>query len=266
MSGPKQGKPLIAVIPEDRGKFCFAYDSVGHYTWHGCASPECLALLGAELDKLGWTESSFPHTRRIDDVVGKSPLLADLGKQLFATEWLQAAMTYPHRMIESYALDRQRGGKLPLHGGSGERLTRAGHPEAEDVSCAYFVRSGRMYSFRAKALLYLDDVFQDADGPLIYVEGSHKANYPFMQNYAEGPRSIRQPEGLLRSIPVKAGSLVVLNEALIHGALEKRIDGRRRVVVFTFAPSFVRDWSELPRRASDPARQGYAAPDAEDSH
>jgi hypothetical protein len=266
MSQPKRGTPLTDALVVDPSEFCFAYDSVGHYAWHGCVSPDDVALLGEELDTLGWGESNFPLTRRIDDLVERSPLFAGLGAQLFETPWLLSAMTYPHRLIESYALDRRRGGTLPLHGGAGERLTRAGHPEAEDVSSAYFVRSGRMYSFRTKALLYLDAVLEDADGPLVYVEGSHKANFPFMQTYADGPRSIRRPDGLVRSIPVEKGSLVLLNEALVHGALEKRNDGRRRVVVFTFAPSFVRDWSELPRDASGPAREGYAVPDAEDSH
>jgi hypothetical protein len=247
-------------------RFSFTYDASGYFVWPGYLDTTRAEAMAASLDELGWEESDFECTRRIDAIVEKSPLVRELADAIFRSDWLATAMTYPHRLIESYALDRTVGGSLPIHGGASERLTRAGHAAAEDISCMYLVRSGRMYSLRTKALLYLDSVLDELDGPLTYVEGSHKASFPFVQSFARSPTSVEGAEHLLRQIPVAGGTLVLLNEALVHGALEKRSPGRRRMVVFTFAPSFATDWAELPRDGSELGRLGYVVPDTEDSH
>lgn len=252
--------------PEIDSRFSFTYDATGHYVWPGYLDDARAEAVSASLDEMGWDESGFEHTRRIDAIVEKSPLVRDLAHEIFHSDWLAAAMTYPHRLIESYALDRAVGGSLPIHGGASERLTRTGHAEAEDISCMYLVRSGRMYSLRTKALLYLDPVLDEQDGPLTYIEGSHKASFPFIQCFATGPTSVADTEHLLRQIPVEPGTLVLLNEALVHGAPEKRSIRRRRMLVFTFAPSFATDWAELPRAGSELGRLGYVVPDTEDSH
>jgi len=123
-----------------------------------------------------------------------------------------------------------------------------------------------MYSLRAKVLLYLDAIEDDADGPLFYIEGSHKANHPLMQTFAAGAREIDGYSHLVHRMQFTAGTLVLLNEALVHGALEKLSARRRRVLVFTFAPAFAADWSELRRGDAELHRQGYVVPDTEDSH
>jgi hypothetical protein len=252
--------------PEIDSRFSFTYDATGYFVWPGYLDDVRAETVAASLDEMGWDESGFERTRRIDSIVEKSPLVRELALGIFRSNWLAAAMTYPHRLIESYALDRALGGSLPIHGGATERLTRAGHAAAEDISCMYLVRSGQMYSLRTKALLYLDPVLDEQDGPLTYVEGSHKANFPFVQSFATGPASVAGAEHLLRQIPVEPGTLVFLNEALVHGALEKRSTCRRRMMVFTFAPSFATDWSELARGDSELGRLGYVVPDTEDSH
>ena len=169
-------------------------------------------------------------------------------------------------MIESYALDRHPGGWLPFHGGMSERLGRGGHPEAEDISVAYFVRSGRMYSQRVKALVYLDAIEADEDGPLLYIEGSHKASFAFMQTFSAGRDELANYQHLVRKIAVGAGDVLVLNEAVVHGTRLKLSPARRRVAVFTFAPSFVRSWADLERNSTDIDRSGYVMVDSEDSH
>lgn len=251
---------------ETDSRFIFSYDATGCFVWPRYLDSSKVETAVAALNKLGWGDSGFDHTRRIDGIVEKSAVIREIASDVFESDWLDAAMTYPHRLIESYALDRSRGGSLPIHGGASERLTRAGRAAAQDISCAYLVRSGRMYSLRTKALMYLDPVTEDRDGPLAYVEGSHKANFPFIQSFAAGPSSVDGAEHLLRQIRVEAGTLVFLNEALIHGALEKQSARPRRMMVFTFAPSFATDWSELPRDSSTLARLGYVVPDTEDSH
>jgi hypothetical protein len=250
----------------DAARFAYAYDAAGWFLIPGAVTQGGLDELNGELDRLGWRESDFAGTTRIDELVQRSAFFGGIAEEIAASEWLRAAMTYPHRLIESYALDRGPAGSLPLHGGSSERLTRAGLPLAEDISCAYFVRAGQMYSLRAKVLMYLDDVVRDEDGPLVYIEGSHKANYPFMQTFADGPRAVARYEHLLRRIRVRAGTILLVNEALVHGALEKRSDVRRRMAVLTFAPSFAADWSELARNDTSLRRHGYVVPDTADSH
>jgi len=176
-------------------------------------------------------------------------------------------MTYPHQLIESYALERHNGGWLPFHGGAVERLGRAGHPVAEDISTAYFARANRMYSLRVKALVYLDPIEDDDDAPLLYIEGSHKANFPFMQAFSAGPRELDGYQHLVRSLTVGAGDLVLLNEAVVHGTRTKVSASRRRVAVFTFAPSFVRPWADLDRdHDTGLKRSGYGKVDTEDGH
>ena len=125
---------------DDIARFSYSYDATGLFAWPGYLSPADVAFLAQALDGLGWAQSSFPNTQRIDDIVRRSASIRDVAQDLFTAEWLDAAMTYPHRLIESYAIQRDAGGSLPLHGGATERLTRAGHPNAEDISCMYLFR------------------------------------------------------------------------------------------------------------------------------
>ncbi|HEV2361540.1 MAG TPA: phytanoyl-CoA dioxygenase family protein, partial [Acidimicrobiales bacterium] len=169
-------------------------------------------------------------------------------------------------MIESYAIERGPAGWLPFHGGAVERLGRGGYKAAEDISAAYFVRASRMYSMRVKALVYLDPIEEEEDGPLLYVEGSHKANFPFMQSFSIDPRTLQGYDHLVRRITVDAGDLVLLNEAVVHGTRVKTSPVRRRVAIFTFGPSFVLEWADLGRDNTDLQRSGYGLVDTEDGH
>ncbi len=246
--------------------FAYTYDAVGHFLWPGYVSAGRVDALAADLDQIGWDDSEFARTRRIDELTRKSEVARELATEIFAADWLSLVITYPHRIIESYALDRQPGGWLPFHGGASERLGRSGRPEAEDISVAYLVRSGRMYSHRVKALVYLDPICADEDGPLLYIEGSHKANFAFMQAFSAGPAELDGYQHLVRRITVGAGDALILNEAVVHGTRVKLSPARRRVAIFTFAPSFAGSWSDLGRHSADLSRSGYAMVDTEDSH
>lgn len=246
--------------------FAYSYDAVGHYRMPGYLSLERVGALIEDLDRVGWGDSDFGRTRRIEELINHSEVARALAEEIFAADWLSATMTYPHRMIESYALDRGQNGWLPFHGGAVERLGRGGYPAAEDISTTYFVRAERMYSMRVKALVYLDPIEDDEDGPLLYVEGSHKANFPFMQAFATGPRTLEGYDHLVRRIAVGAGDLVLLNEAVVHGTRAKTTPARRRLAIFTFAPSFVREWADLERDDTNLRRSGYGMVDTEDGH
>ena len=246
--------------------FAYSYDAVGYFHMPGYLSKDRVKDLAESLDLSGWGESELDQTRRIGDLVRRCEVARSLAEEIFSADWLSTVMTYPHRMIESYALERCMGGWLPFHGGAVEHLGRGGHPFSEDISTAYWVRSKRMYSMRVKALVYLDPIMEEQDGPLLYIEGSHKANYNFMEAFSDGPNSLEGYSHLIRQINVGQGDLVLLNEALVHGTRTKTSPKRRRVAVYTFAPSFVCDWLELEPENNNIERSGYAKVDTEDGH
>lgn len=249
----------------DIDRLIYAYDATGLVAVEGYLSQDLLNAVRKELDRLNWSPCDFPNTSRIDGLHHQGTFWRTMASELFENALIKRTLTYPHRLIESYALDRNAGGKLPLHGGSTERLSRHEIPEAEDIAAASFVRDGRIYSMRVKALVYLDSITTTDDGPLVYVEGSHKAHFPYFRTFGTNGVGADRPSELLRPVHVSAGTLIVLNEALVHGALLKQSSARRRVVVFTFAPSFVTNWLELRRGDTNIERQGYAVPDTEDT-
>ncbi|HEU5380456.1 MAG TPA: phytanoyl-CoA dioxygenase family protein [Ktedonobacteraceae bacterium] len=245
-------------------EFDYTYDATGLYSYADYIAPrECQALCD-ELDSLKWEDSEFHMTSRIDSVHRRSDLFMEIAQRISADPFIDRAMTYPSRLIESYALSRMAGGKLPLHGGSSEHLQRFGAPEATDISCAYMFRTGRMYSLRVKALIYLDDISSIEDGPLFYIEGSHKENYSFFRSFLQGSE-VHGFEHLVRHVMVRKGTCIILNEALVHGAEIKTSPQPRRLVVFTYGPTFVTDWRELSRGESHIERIGYVVPETEDA-
>lgn len=119
---------------------------------------------------------------------------------------------------------------------------------------------------RVKVLVYLDPIEDDEDGPLLYIEGSHKGNFPFMQAFSADRRTLEGYDHLVRRITVGAGDLVLLNEAVVHGTRAKTSPARRRTAIFTFGPSFLREWADLRRDDTDLRCSGYCMVDTEDGH
>ncbi len=248
---------------EDRSIFDYTFDATGLYAYRNYIDEEDCRLLGEDLERLTWRNSDFERTNRIDSLHARSDLMMDVARRLLNDPIVDHAMTYPPRVLESYALSRMSGGRLPLHGGSSERLVRFGAPEATDISCAYLFRAGRMYTMRLKALIYIDDILSIDDGPLVYVEGSHKANFPFFRSVMRD-ESFVSNSSLIRPVMVRRGTCILLNEALIHGALMKKTTKPRRLIAITLGPSFVTDWNELTIHTDSVDRSGYVVPDTED--
>lgn len=147
---------------------------------------------------------------------------------------------YPPRLLESYAIKRVAGA-LDLHGGASEFLVNSG---VRDVSAHSWVHDGQLYTLRLKVLVYLDDVISTADGPFLYIEGSHKSAFSFHHAFDSGRRD-SVAANLIRHVELRAGDAVWLNEALLHGAGEKTSKTSRRVLAFTFGPTFMADWQVL---------------------
>ncbi len=111
-----------------------------------------------------------------------------------------------------------------LHGGT-----------THDPSQYHNFRHGRMEAGLCVAAWQLTEV-RPGDGGFACVPGSHKSNY-------RPPRSVVSLEddlGCVEQLAAGAGSLVVFNEALVHGTLPwEPHDRERRSVLFKCSPGYL---------------------------
>ncbi len=114
---------------------------------------------------------------------------------------------------------------LPFHGNSTGKF--AG-------STYYMYDDGRMRSGLIVCQFYLKDV-NPGDGGLTVIPGSHKANYPmpfYIRHYEDN-------QEIYHHITVKAGDLVIFNEATTHGALPWKGKEDRRCVLYRYIPKYM---------------------------
>jgi ectoine hydroxylase-related dioxygenase (phytanoyl-CoA dioxygenase family) len=116
---------------------------------------------------------------------------------------------------------------------------------------------GLLYCMMVKALIYLTDITDQADGPFVVVEGSHKANFAFPHTAEEMRVGAGLDECSTSPVYTRAGDLLLLNEALTHGSLAKTSPGERVFIAFSFAPSFVGDYVKLPTESIDLSAIGF---------
>ena len=101
-------------------------------------------------------------------------------------------------------------------------------------STYYMYDDGRMRSGLIVCQFYLTDV-NAGDGGLTVIPGSHKANFP-MPGYV---RNYEDHQDIYHHVTVKAGDLVIFNEATTHGALPWRGKGDRRCVLHRYIPKYM---------------------------
>ncbi|HCP99970.1 MAG TPA: hypothetical protein DIT99_04430 [Candidatus Latescibacteria bacterium] len=114
---------------------------------------------------------------------------------------------------------------LPFHGNSTGMF--AG-------STYYMYDDGRMRSGLVVCQFYLTDV-NDGDGGLTVIPGSHKANFAmpdYVRYYEDHPE-------IFHHISLKAGDLVIFNEATTHGALPWKGKNERRCVLHRYIPKYM---------------------------
>ncbi|MBT3345513.1 MAG: hypothetical protein HN712_06030 [Gemmatimonadetes bacterium] len=110
-----------------------------------------------------------------------------------------------------------------------------------DPSQYHGFHHGRMHCGLCVAAWQLADV-RDGDGGFACIPGSHKANY---RPEIEVLR-LEQDWGVVRQIVAPAGSLIIFNEALIHGTLPWQPTERpRRSVLIKYSPGFL-SWGTPP--------------------
>jgi len=114
---------------------------------------------------------------------------------------------------------------LPFHGNSTGKFAGSSY---------YVYDDGRMRSGLIVCQFYLKDV-NPGDGGLTVIPGSHKANYtmPFYIRHYEDNQEIYQ------HITVKAGDVVIFNEATTHGALPWKGKEDRRCVLYRYIPKYM---------------------------
>jgi ectoine hydroxylase-related dioxygenase (phytanoyl-CoA dioxygenase family) len=135
-----------------------------------------------------------------------------------------------------------------LHGGMTFDPSRYHRVEHGIIQCGLCV-----------AAWQLTDV-EPGDGGFVCVPGSHKS-------YFRPPRSVCSMEddlGVSHQPALSAGSLLIFNEALLHGTLPwRRADKVRRSLLFKFSPGFLtwaRPFAELPMSDPTPEEQALFEP------
>jgi ectoine hydroxylase-related dioxygenase (phytanoyl-CoA dioxygenase family) len=128
------------------------------------------------------------------------------------------------------------------------------------MSFSHTFHDGKLYCMFVKVLIYLTDVAAEEDGPFCYLQGSHKANWPWFTDTEHGngrPELTMANFPSLDWVPVQTGDAIVLNEALLHGTLPKSSPGERLLIAFSYAPAFVANWEEIDKNSSDITKLGH---------
>jgi hypothetical protein len=244
--------------PEQRDAALYRFDCRGYWTHRGFLDRSQLDDARERLAQLTMAPDTWHEGQERASNIHQSPgLLTGLGEALHRHPATALTIGYPHRLLESYALIRTSG-RLDLHGGSAEFVAGS---DVRDISARSWAVAGRCYALRVKVLVYLDDVFLPEDGRLAYVEGSHKAEFAFHRAF---PAGRYQAADLMRTVEMRAGDAIWLNEALLHGAERKESPSPRRLLAYTFGPAFMASWSDLDQQSI--VSDGYAATETESTN
>ncbi|MFC8850427.1 MULTISPECIES: phytanoyl-CoA dioxygenase family protein [unclassified Micromonospora] len=250
----------------------YLFDTMGLLRIPGFLSPDAVEVCRDEVRRLSSTAAlGDGEKEKVEDLVGRSAHFAELAADEAVRALVAPLTNQPYRLIESYALRRTRQSVFYLHNGGGEVLRYGGDRVARrNMSYMHTFHDGKLYCMFVKVLIYLSDVLRDDDGPFCYLQGSHKANFAWFPDGDSGspnawvsetgnPRAALTRENFpsLEFVRAKAGDALVINEALLHGSLQKASGGERILTALGFAPSFVTDWKRLDPRSNDIQRLGH---------
>lgn len=228
----------------------FVFDTLGFVVVPGVYADRAVELK-AELSPHLRTDPDQANTLSCREILARSAAVRELAQDPAIVERVRCVVNQPLRLIEAYAVNRLADSNLPLHNGFAERLTGLPGAPSQNLSQMHTYHDGRLYCMFVKALVYLDDVETLEDGPFCHVQGSHKANFALLPLLRSSPEQTTADRGFptLAVQFVKAGDLLLLNEALMHGTLAKRSARDRNFLALSYAPSFVGDWR--PREDDD---------------
>lgn len=198
---------------------------------------------------------------RFDDLAGQSAILGELARCQPMRNCVDPLINQPLRLIESYALRREKDSVFYLHNGNSEVVRYGkGRGAQRNMSFHHTFHDGKLYCMFVKVLIYLADVRSEEDGPFCYLQGSHKANLPWFGDSDlddEKPALTKANFPSLETVLVEKGDAVLINEALLHGTLPKVSDGERLLMAYSYAPVFVADWTAIDLMADDIGQLGH---------
>ena len=124
-----------------------------------------------------------------------------------------------------------------------EGLTLHGHGNLDfNGSRHYVYQNGRMRCGLIVCQFYLTDV-NDGDSGLCLVPGSHKANFPFPMDREprnfKGWETYKDVKDVVYQPVLKAGDLIIFNEATTHGGLPWKGKTERRRILHRYTPKYL---------------------------
>lgn len=198
---------------------------------------------------------------RYDKLTQHSTILDEFAQSGSVKICVETLINQPFRLIESYGLRRQKDSIFYLHNGMSEYVAYGNNRLVQrNMSFTHTYHDGKLYCMFVKCIVYLNDVKSNEDGAFCYVQGSHKANFPWFSSTIEEsdkPALTRENFPTLMTMHLAAGDVVLLNEALLHGTLSKTSEGERLVAAFSYAPCFIADWISTNIVSDDVHRIGH---------
>ncbi len=156
----------------------------------------------------------------VGDLPTMGPLFADLIDLPPVIDVLTRIIGPQLRLEIAYALIRRKGfGGLSLHGGG----------DGVDPHFMYRHFNGQVFAGHSVVAFNLTDVSEE-EGGFICVPGSHNAHFPIPKGMGAFEHG-RIDNPAVRSVPCRAGSVIIFTEALAHGAAPWNSD-RDRVNLF----------------------------------
>jgi hypothetical protein len=199
--------------------------------------------------------------RRYDDLTKRSKVLADLAEDPRILNYVEPLINQPLRLVESYGLLRGPDSNSYLHNGNSEhvaygkdRLVR------KNMGFSHSYHDGKLYCMLVKVIFYFEHIKTEEDGPFCYLEGSHKANFALFENTIRNSHKLaltKENFPTMQHVYTNPGDVVIINEALLHGALGKSTPEDRLIMAFTYAPCFVSDWKPADISSKDIYKLGH---------
>lgn len=243
-------------------KELYLFDTMGVLRIPGFLSSDAVEQCRAEVLRLpSRVMAGRGDKERFDDLVMRSPHFDELARSNEIRQCVEPLINQPYRLIESYALRREQDSVFYLHNGNSEVLLY-GHDRSveRNMSYSHTFHNGKLYCMFVKVLVYLSSLRHEADGPFCYLQGSHKANWPWFPESelgSEKPSLTKENFPSLDFAYAEAGDVFILNEALLHGTMPKTTVGERLVMAFSYAPAFVADWKAVDIHSDDIAKIGH---------
>lgn len=208
---------------------------------------------------------SFSNARRWDDIAKSHPRFAALGTDARLVDRAFDVINQPMRLIDTYALRYEPGGSLFMHGGNVQDTVHSdGTHSTLNMAYRSSYHDGKLYTTQVKALVYLTTVESTAQGAFCYLHGSHKANFAFPWSEAGSAPGEQLCDSAFPSIGKvlhRAGDLILLNEALAHGAMRTTV--QRCFLSFLYSPAFMADFVRIHPQPDDITTLGYYDADYE---